>query len=66
PAPAWRERFLDMPTVPTFAGAEILARKVAELAPGAVAWPLDAAASQRRARLYPVAGLSDAWAREGA
>lgn len=55
PVPRWRHRHLDMPTVPTFAMAEILARKVADLEPGAVAWPLKAGAA--RARLYPVAGL---------
>jgi SAM-dependent methyltransferase len=55
PSPRWRQRHLDMPTVPIFALAEILARKVADLAPGAVAWPLrmDAAGARR----YPVAGL---------
>jgi hypothetical protein len=57
PGPKWRQRHLDMPTVPTFAMAEILARKVAEIQPGAVAWPLHAKASTERARLYPVAGL---------
>jgi SAM-dependent methyltransferase len=57
PAPKWRQRHLDMPTVPTFAMAEILARKVEDLPPGAVAWPLRAGASEERARLYPVAGL---------
>jgi SAM-dependent methyltransferase len=57
PAPAWRQRHLDMPTVPTFAMAEILARKVAEIEPGAVAWPLRPGASEERARCYPVDGL---------
>jgi hypothetical protein len=57
PGPAWRRRHLDMPTVPTFAMAEILARKVEEIQPGAVAWPLHAEASAERARRYPVAGL---------
>ena len=57
PGPAWRERHLDMPTVPAFAMAEILARKVAEIAPGAVAWPLRAGASEERSRRYPVEGL---------
>jgi SAM-dependent methyltransferase len=57
PGPTWRERHLDMPTVPAFAMAEILARKVEEIAPGAVAWPLRAGASEERARRYPVAGL---------
>jgi SAM-dependent methyltransferase len=57
PSPAWRQHFLDMPTIPAFAMAEILARKVDEIQPGAVAWPLRAGASAERSRLYPVAGL---------
>jgi SAM-dependent methyltransferase len=55
PGPSWRQHHLAMPTVPTFAMAEILARKVADLPPGAVAWPLGGGAE--RARQYPVAGL---------
>jgi hypothetical protein len=55
PTPKWRQRHLDMPTVPTFAMAEILARKVEEIPHGAVAWPLGA--SEERARRYPVDGL---------
>jgi SAM-dependent methyltransferase len=57
PSPTWRRNFLDMPTIPAFAMAEILARKVAEIQPGAVAWPLRAGASAERSRLYPVDGL---------
>jgi SAM-dependent methyltransferase len=57
PSPQWRHKHLSMPTVPTFAMAEILARKVEEIEPGAVAWPLRAGASGARARQYPVAGL---------
>jgi SAM-dependent methyltransferase len=57
PDPKWRQRHLDMPAIPTFAMAEILARKVEEIPPGAVAWPLRAGASEGRARLYPVSGL---------
>lgn len=57
PGPEWRERFLDMPTVPAFALAEILARKVDEIEPGAVAWPLGAGASETRSRQYPLSGL---------
>ncbi len=57
PSPRWRQKHLEMPTVPTFATAEILARKVAEIPPGAVAWPLKAGTSAERARLYPVSGL---------
>jgi SAM-dependent methyltransferase len=55
PAPEWRAGFLDMPTVPAFGMAEIVARKVADLPPGAVAWPLGE--SEARSRQYPVAGL---------
>jgi SAM-dependent methyltransferase len=57
PSPNWRHQHLEMPTVPTFAMAEILARKVADIPPGAVAWPLRAGASAERARQYPVSGL---------
>ena len=57
PAPKWRSRHLEMPTVPTFAMAEILARKVEDIPPGAVAWPLKTGASAKRSRQYPVAGL---------
>ena len=57
PSPQWRQHHLAMPTVPTFAMAEILARKVADLPPGAVAWPLKGGASAERAKLYPVEGL---------
>lgn len=63
PTPEWRERFLDMPTVPAYAMAEILARKVAEIPPGAVTWPLGslgAGSSETRARRYPVSGLRPA------
>ncbi|HEX3556267.1 MAG TPA: methyltransferase domain-containing protein [Thermoanaerobaculia bacterium] len=66
PGPQWRQRHLDMPTVPAYAMAEILARKVEEIPPGAVAWPLAVGASEERARRYPVAGLRVAPApREG-
>jgi SAM-dependent methyltransferase len=57
PSPPWRHKHLAMPTVPTFAMAEILARKVEDIEPGAVAWPLRSGASEGRARRYPVAGL---------
>ncbi len=46
-----------MPTVPAYGMAEVLARKVAEIEPGAVAWPLRADASAERSRRYPVEGL---------
>lgn len=58
PSPDWRKDFLDMPTVPAYAMAEILARKVADVEPGAVAWPLNA--SEGRAKQYPVSGLRPA------
>jgi SAM-dependent methyltransferase len=57
PSPEWRHKHLEMPTVPTFAMAEILARKVEDIKPGAVAWPLRAGTSEARARRYPVSGL---------
>lgn len=57
PSPEWREKYLDMPTVPAFAMAEILARKVEDLQPGAVAWPLGAGESETRSRQYPLSGL---------
>lgn len=55
PGPEWREMHLDMPTVPAFTMSEILARKVEEIPPGAVAWPLGA--GEARARQYPIEGL---------
>jgi hypothetical protein len=55
PAPDWRGGFLDMPTIPALAMAEIVARKVEEIPPGAVAWPEQA--SERRSRHYPLEGL---------
>lgn len=57
PGPGWRKEYLDMPTVPAYAVAEILARKVEEIPPGAVAWPLRAGESETRSRRYPVSGL---------
>jgi SAM-dependent methyltransferase len=57
PGPAWRARYLDMPTVPAFATSEILARKVEDIQTGAVAWPLAAGESEARSRRYPVSGL---------
>ena len=60
PGPDWREDYLDMPTVPAYAVAEILSRKVAEVQPGAVAWPLGCGASETRSRQYPVSGLRPA------
>jgi SAM-dependent methyltransferase len=60
PGPEWRARYLDMPTVPAFSMAEILARKVEEIQPGAVAWPLGTGESETRSRQYPVSGLRPA------
>ncbi|HEY3568101.1 MAG TPA: methyltransferase domain-containing protein, partial [Thermoanaerobaculia bacterium] len=57
PGPTWRQKHLDMPTVPAYGMAEVLARKVAEIEPGAVAWPLRADTSAERSRRYPVEGL---------
>jgi SAM-dependent methyltransferase len=57
PSPNWRLKHLEMPTIPTFANSEILARKVEDIPAGAVAWPLRAGASAERARRYPVSGL---------
>jgi SAM-dependent methyltransferase len=60
PSPDWRRGFLDMPTTPVMAMAEILARKVGEIPAGAVAWPLSHAESELRSHQYPVAGLRPA------
>ncbi|HVG09811.1 MAG TPA: methyltransferase domain-containing protein [Thermoanaerobaculia bacterium] len=65
PGPDWRKEYLDMPTVPAYAVAEILSRKVADLQPGAVAWPLGSGASEVRSRQYPVSGLRPASPRGG-
>jgi 2-polyprenyl-3-methyl-5-hydroxy-6-metoxy-1,4-benzoquinol methylase len=60
PAPGWRAKYLDMPTVPAYALSEVLARKVEDVQPGTVAWPLGAGASETRSRQYPVSGLRPA------
>lgn len=57
PSPDWRNDYLDMPTTPVMAMAEILARKVADIPPGTVAWPLTASESEVRSHQYPVSGL---------
>lgn len=57
PSPGWRTGFLDMPTVPVMAMAEIVARKVTHLPDAAVTWPLTQAESELRSHQYPVAGL---------
>lgn len=57
PSPDWRKGYLDMPTIPVMAMAEIVARKVEEIPAGAVAWPLTHADSEMRSHQYPLAGL---------
>lgn len=57
PSPDWRKDFLDMPTIPAMAMAEILVRKVEEIPPGAIAWPLTASDSEIRSHRYPLDGL---------
>ena len=57
PSPDWRGGFLDMPTIPAMAMAEVLARKVEEIPPGAIAWPLTRSESEIRSHQYPVDGL---------
>jgi hypothetical protein len=57
PGPDWRKDFLDMPTIPAMAMAEILARKVKEIPPGAVAWPLTPQENETRSHQYPLEGL---------
>jgi SAM-dependent methyltransferase len=57
PSPDWRSGFLDMPTIPAMGMAEILARKVAEVQPGAIAWPLSPSESAIRSHQYPLEGL---------
>ncbi|MGA8810058.1 MAG: methyltransferase domain-containing protein [Thermoanaerobaculia bacterium] len=56
PAPQWRKHFLEMPATPLFGMAEIVARKVRDLEPGEVAWPLSGADASRAQR-YPLDGL---------
>jgi SAM-dependent methyltransferase len=58
PGPEWRSRHLAMPTLPVYAMAEILVRKVREIPPGAVAWPLPPGAGAERARRYPLSGVA--------
>jgi len=65
PSPDWRKGFLDMPTIPVMAMAEIVARKVAEIPAGAVAWPLTHADSELRSHQYPLAALRPTTVRSG-
>lgn len=54
PEPSLRTgAFLQFPLCPGMAGSFVVARKVAELDPDAVRWPIDRMASLERARLYP-------------
>ena len=57
PSPEWRNRHLDMPTVPAFAMAEIVARKVDDIDPASVAWPMTTRDSEVRSDQYPLLGL---------
>ena len=57
PSPDWRKDYLDMPTTPVMAMVEIVARKVEDIQPGAIAWPLTASESELRSHQYPVEGL---------
>ena len=57
PSPDWRNGFLDMPTTPVMAMAEVLARKVDDIPDGAVAWTLELSESEIRSHQYPLAGL---------
>ncbi len=57
PPPAFRfGAFLHLPMVHAFGAAWVRARKVAELGPGAVAWPMDQADSAAQSMLYPAHG----------
>ncbi len=57
PSPAMREvGWRDMPTSIGFAESFILARKVAEIAPDAVAWPMTAGDMGSLSRAYPKTG----------
>lgn len=58
PDPGWRDDFLEMPTVTASAMSDVLAQKVRDLAPGAVAWPTDPGADAQRARAYPLGALA--------
>lgn len=63
PDPSWRDGHLDMPTIPASDQSWVLARKVAEIQPGAVGWPYDPVAGERLARGYPAdaIGKAETW-----
>lgn len=60
PDPSWRQAHLDMPTLPASDQSWVLARKVAEVPPGAVRWPYDPVAGERVARGYPADAIGKA------
>ncbi|MFA6957471.1 MAG: methyltransferase domain-containing protein [Thermoanaerobaculia bacterium] len=57
PGPKWRRKYLDMPTTPAFAMAEILARKIEEVSPEGAAEAPATGTSEARSQRYPLAGL---------
>ncbi len=62
PAPAHRVgSWLEMPFAHGYGETFILARKVAEIPPGAIAWPTERAALQARSEAYPthVMGITE-------
>jgi hypothetical protein len=55
PSPEMRKiGWLDMPTSEGFGESFVLARKVAEIPPGAIAWPIGGEAMGDLSRAYPV------------
>ncbi len=65
PPPSFRHgAYLHLPLEYAFGAAWIRARKVAELPPAAVAWPLARAQSEQQSRAYPAQGLAQGPAQE--